>query len=228
MMPSRQITQGLTLIEMLVVVTIIAILISLLMSAFRVVRREAQRVSCTNNVRQLTFASLGYAQDSDGHLPPYNADKSYYYLTGNFYATTASNNDPTHRIAYGNTDLTFFKLLWPQYLNANKTFYCPRQKKWQTAWSSATWGGKTSYIYRYQISKGFGQPYVRTRVAQLNSQGAMICEPTLYGFSTHADEFQFFTPSQIFFGGSFGFPDGRAQFIMPRNPSYVQCCEARW
>ncbi len=72
---TRRITpRGFTLVELLVVISIIALLMAILMPALSRAREQGRRIHCATNLKNLTAAWFMYAGDSDDKLCSANTD----------------------------------------------------------------------------------------------------------------------------------------------------------
>lgn len=70
-------SRGFTLVEILVVVSIIALMAAILMPVFLQARDSARRNGCASNQRQIGVALLTYSDDYGGFLPPSAITISY-------------------------------------------------------------------------------------------------------------------------------------------------------
>jgi prepilin-type N-terminal cleavage/methylation domain-containing protein/prepilin-type processing-associated H-X9-DG protein len=62
-----------TLVELLVVISVIALLMALLLPALQSARNQARKVMCRSNLHQFGNVLLMYAEDNEGHIPHGNA-----------------------------------------------------------------------------------------------------------------------------------------------------------
>ncbi len=74
---------GFTLVELLVVISIIGLLMGLLLPALNKARQQAKKVVCVSNMRQMGIALNAYLMDSDNRLPSSScriSDPNQYWL----------------------------------------------------------------------------------------------------------------------------------------------------
>jgi len=141
---------GFTLIELLVVIAIIAILIGLLLPAVQKVREAAARMTCSNNVKQLSLAVHNYASSNNDKVPPGWSNSNgtgTQYGSLHFFLLPYIEQDNIYRAAGSNS--------WNQNNTLVKTFICPSDS---TNWNSYP-NGTTNYawnVWVFQGSKGWG------------------------------------------------------------------------
>ena len=107
-----------TLVELLVVISIIALLMSILMPSLNKARKQATRIDCAVRLRQQGIALSTYAQDYKGKYPPAVPPGAWPMgaMTDNY---GASDDNPVGSPI----------LVVEEYLNNYKMLYCPQQDK---------------------------------------------------------------------------------------------------
>jgi len=129
-------SEAFTLVELLVVISIIALLLAILMPSLQKARESAKKVVCTSNIRQIGLAMGVYMQNNSGCLPGPGSDY-----------TIAIENAPGTTTITG--QLREFMAL--------KNWQCPSDKLF--------WGKETGYVdlpihtsFMYNVKRMYGLP----------------------------------------------------------------------
>src|ERR1700733_15695795 len=78
--------RGFTLVELLVVISIIAVLIAILLPAITRAQSAARRTACMSNLHQIGIAIVNYTDESGGYIP--YGPNALPFSFGNFYPGT--------------------------------------------------------------------------------------------------------------------------------------------
>ena len=152
-----------TLVELLIVVTIIAIVIAILMPALTAAREQAFRVQCMSNIRQLTAAWIMYNNEHKGQFCCSEVQRpdmpQAYGLAGflpppnRFWSWIAANPDGTQNIQAG--------LLWP-YVANRQIYFCPHDP----------FRAETVYCINGMLAGRVGTPMTRLRLSEIKASAA--------------------------------------------------------
>jgi prepilin-type N-terminal cleavage/methylation domain-containing protein len=107
---------GFTLVELLVVITIITVLASMLLPVLDQTINEARLISCSNNLKQINTGIMLYASDWNNYAPS-NIPASAYFT----HRLCGSGSSAQSRGPYN------LGLLYESYLPVPQIYYCPSQ-----------------------------------------------------------------------------------------------------
>jgi prepilin-type N-terminal cleavage/methylation domain-containing protein/prepilin-type processing-associated H-X9-DG protein len=133
-----------TLVELLVVIAIIGILIGLLLPAVQKIREAAARISCGNNLHQISLAIQNCADTNQGNLPP--AIGTY---PVNLFGGQSWQCPKTANTAWGG----FLYFLLP-YMEQDNLYQATRCSTWPTAPNAGPGPAVLPYVTGYGIEDG--------------------------------------------------------------------------
>jgi prepilin-type N-terminal cleavage/methylation domain-containing protein len=172
---------GFTLVELLVVISIIALLLAILMPSLNKAREAARAVVCTNNSKQVGTLFSIYVSENREEYPPYAAPAD----------TTVSPPQIWNAPWDGSQNTTGQYVYWPQLFvkialndfdKAPSYFFCPSQKK--PAWDPSVnnWYDDISYGYNHTrfgfIDLWATYPNTRVKQTSVKKPGSVVllCE----------------------------------------------------
>lgn len=185
---------GFTLVDVLVSVSVIAVLTAIMLPALSAVTKEVQRVQCASNMRQLSIGLQAYAYDFDGMLP----DSIFSgHSINNGMGSRNQDDEPQPQFTPEDTIVIrpeivtrsgtnarwdgIGNLFGDHYITAPEVFYCPAHtgehplSRYEQVFSNSTGKIVSNYQYRVQAA--------RQRLSFLSSDFTLIAN----GLRTKSD-----------------------------------------
>jgi prepilin-type N-terminal cleavage/methylation domain-containing protein/prepilin-type processing-associated H-X9-DG protein len=206
---------GFTLVEMLVVMSIIAILASLLMPALARAKAKANQIKCLNHMRQLFLAANLYASDHEGQYPPrrrqpnawpqrlkpYYADLQILTCPSDRFGVTGWFNDPQNPnrsfIINGFNDFFLKKLTTAEY---------QQFQQWQLPQ-----GMRESDIPRPSETILFGEKRTGSRHVHMD-----------FDQGRRGNDFEEIEHKRHGSGSNYAFGDGSVRLLHPNQPTFPE------
>jgi prepilin-type N-terminal cleavage/methylation domain-containing protein/prepilin-type processing-associated H-X9-DG protein len=141
--------RALTLVELLVVISVIAILAALLLPALAAGQQKARKTACLSNLRQVGLAIILYANDNGGNLP-YGPKAGAFTSPLDLYPSTGA---PTSLISLSGGEPVGLGLLLQLLKSQPKVLFCPgSDQPWDAATQLTNVGtgqAQCSFYYRH-------------------------------------------------------------------------------
>ena len=131
-MVTRYRHSGFTLVELLVVISVIALLIAILLPSLRGAREQAKQVVCSSQLVQIKNGLWNYWTENEGHVPYIKSPMTNGVTTNGFGDTNVADNliNPFNADAGSNGwPMSLPNVLMPTYIGSDpKVFACPAAK----------------------------------------------------------------------------------------------------
>jgi prepilin-type N-terminal cleavage/methylation domain-containing protein/prepilin-type processing-associated H-X9-DG protein len=165
-------TRAFTLLELLVVITIIGILAAMLLPALSRSKASARRIDCLSHTKQLALAATMYGQDNVDSLPwPNWGAKFQGWLYTPVGGMPPAPTNPPENAYLGGT-------LW-SYVKATTIYWCPEDNP-NSPYFQQRLEKLSSYVMNGGIMGYYIEPLAsRThKLAQMNPSACLSWEPT--------------------------------------------------
>jgi prepilin-type N-terminal cleavage/methylation domain-containing protein/prepilin-type processing-associated H-X9-DG protein len=166
--------QAFTLLELLIVISIIALLAAILFPVFVRVREQARRASCQSNLKQIGLGMMQYTQDNDAHFPLLFSGADVVDGMKNTYGTpelapagSPGSQQYSYIGGYGFYN-TWQDLIQP-YVKSSQLFYCPSVRSGESAFAQYYYNPVVSGFFRDPTGYcGFPYPAIPLTDAQIS------------------------------------------------------------
>lgn len=170
-------TRGMTLVEILVVIGIIAVLAALLLPALSTARANAQWASSQNNLKQCYTYMQAYTQANRDFIPPSRFDYRNNFVKGHVRAPEKADTTPVNPPVGAAHTGTWADILWTDGSLGGETAFLESGEEY-------TWKADSPDRHFYNAHEGFSRNPLRSAVAMkepFNEDEMVIEEATPFG-----------------------------------------------